>query len=107
MRAQQAGSRGLARALAHRRRARRLIRRDALGAHVPTRDEPRAARPPPVASHGVHRLDRGLRTGRVGVLALCHGRARVEGRHQGLAAAVSLSVPSPKPLSEGSVKDNR
>ena len=35
----------LVRALAHRKRARRLVRRDAPGPDVPARHEPRAARP--------------------------------------------------------------
>ena len=85
----------LVRALAHRKRARRLVRRDAPGSDVPTRHEPRAARPPALAPQRMHWMDRRVRAGRVGARAVPDGPARVEGRPQGAAAIVSVSIASP------------
>lgn len=82
----------MARPLAYRRRRRHILRRPATRAHLPHRYQPRRASAAAVVAYRMHWMDLRIRSSRVGVPAVRHGRAREQGRDQGTAAAVSVSI---------------
>lgn len=88
----QARTRDLARSLTHWRRHRRLFRRGPPRTHLPHRHEPRCARPPALAAHWLHRVDRRLRPGWLCIAPLPHRRPRVARRYQESPALVSRPV---------------
>lgn len=91
MTSRQFGARCMACSISNRGRSRRLLRRGPPRAYLPNRDEPRRTCSPSVAPYRLDRMDRWVRTGRVGSAALHDWCPCVQGWHPEFAATVSDS----------------